>query len=32
VKIDHQGLMGWVFLPNVRVLSGKLGSLPRGNT
>lgn len=31
VKVEVNGTTGWVFLPNVKVISGKLGALPRGN-
>ncbi|MBX3080789.1 MAG: SH3 domain-containing protein [Anaerolineae bacterium] len=32
VQVNYNGLIGWVYLPNVRIVSGKLGSLPRGNS
>lgn len=31
VFIDADGFQGWVFLPNVKVVSGSLGRLPVGN-
>ncbi|MBX3061469.1 MAG: SH3 domain-containing protein [Anaerolineae bacterium] len=32
VKIDYNGLIGWVYLPNVSITSGSLSNLPRGNS
>jgi uncharacterized protein YraI len=31
IKVNYNGLVGWVYLPNVRITSGRLGSLPRGD-
>jgi hypothetical protein len=31
VFVDYQGLQGWTFLPNVRIVVGSLNTLPRGN-
>jgi len=32
VLVNYQGLVGWTFVPNIRVTVGKLGVLPRGDT
>lgn len=32
IKVNYNGLIGWVYLPNVRITSGRLGSLPRGDS
>jgi uncharacterized protein YraI len=32
VQVNYNGLIGWTFLPNVRIVSGKLSALPRGNS
>lgn len=32
IKVNYNGLIGWVYLPNVRITSGRLGALPRGDS
>lgn len=31
VFIDYEGLQGWTYLPNLRIVVGSLSTLPRGN-